>query len=481
MDCIGLSRFGTGRQGRWLVVLLWCFVGWTLAAAPPTPPRRSAAALPRPAPDGHRFLFVVDVSADMRATDTANRQALFEMLFTGLDGQMRTGDTFGLWFYNDKLHAGDFPMQIWDETDPLPGATLATKFLRDQPYAGRSRPRVLVPPLLKLIEDVGDANVLVISHCKPALEGTPFDTNIAAIVRRKRADREQAQKPFVTALVARGGTIVTGAVVIAGEPILLPGRPASVLAAKGTNSPAPPTKPKGIVHSISTSESQIQGSKLLSTGIDPGARSPETIEKTTATPTPEPAPPPPTKPKVLQFVTHTNDVATNAVAALAPPAELASTRLAPATHSAATTPIFSSTPTNATNTQNSVPSASGLASASQPGTRNPEPGTAAANAEPRQPASPGTAPANPVAATVASLAKALEAEPVPVAAREPAANGSSSATAAVVAPTSAPSAWLLLTIGLVLLVACLGLLVLVVRRLRPQRQGSFISRSMEPR
>jgi flagellar biogenesis protein FliO len=82
---------------------------------------------------------------------------------------------------------------------------------------------------------------------------------------------------------------------------------------------------------------------------------------------------------------------------------------------------------------------------------------------------------------VASLAKALEAEPVPVAAREPAANGSSSATAAVVAPTSAPSAWLLLTIGLVLLVACLGLLVLVVRRLRPQRQGSFISRSMEPR
>jgi hypothetical protein len=33
----------------------------------------------------------------------------------------------------------------------------------------------------------------------------------------------------------------------------------------------------------------------------------------------------------------------------------------------------------------------------------------------------------------------------------------------------------------VLLTACLGLLLVVVRRLRPQRQGSFITRSMESR
>src|SRR5688572_22477019 len=128
MDCIGFSRFGTGRHGRWLVVWLYLVFASALAAAlPPPTARRAVPPQPRPAQDGHRFLFVVDISAAMRETDAANRQALFEMLFTGLDGQMRTGDTFGLWFYNDKLHTGIFPIQIWDEKDPLSVASLATK------------------------------------------------------------------------------------------------------------------------------------------------------------------------------------------------------------------------------------------------------------------------------------------------------------------------------------------------------------------
>jgi len=436
----------------------------------------------------------------MRATDAANRQALFDMLFTGLDGQMRTGDTFGLWLYNDKLHAGTFPMQIWDEKDPLPAASLATKFLREQSYAGKSRPGVLMPPLRKLIEGVRDVNVLVISHAKPALQGTPFDTNIAAIVRRKRDERENAAKPFVTALVARKAEIVSGGVVIAGETILLPERPPPLLAAKGTNSPTsptspnsptPPTKPKGVVNSISTSEHRIQGSELPSSTTKPGTSNPE---PGTATANPEPAtlnpeppgqttatltsqPALPSKPKVFQFDTYTNGVPTNAVAGLAPPVELTTTHLAPA-------------PTNLTKIQNSVTGASDLASASQTGTRNPEPGTAPArpepgitttNAEPRPPANPAAAPTIPISASVTSLVKALDSEPIPVAAREPATNERTPATAAVVVPAPGPNPALLLTIGIVLFAACVGLLLLVLRRLRPRNQGSFITRSMELR
>ena len=506
MDCIGFKRFGTGRHGCWLVAWLFCFAGWTLAAGPPTPPRRTIPALPRPAPDGHRFLFVVDISEGMRATDAANRQALFDMLFTGLDGQMRTGDTFGLWLYNDKLHAGTFPMQIWDEKDPLPAASLATKFLRDQPYAGKSRPGVFMPPLRKLIEGVRDVNVLVISQCKPALQGTPFDTNIAAIVRRKRDERETAAKPFVTALVARKGEIVSGGVVIAGEAIVLPERPPPLLAARGTNSPtslpspnianssnspAPPTKPKGIVNSISTSEFRVQGSELLSNSTkpptialepgpatakpEPATLNPEPPVQTTATLTPQAALP--SKPKVLQFVTQTNVVPTNEVAAIALHTELTPTNLAAA-------------PTSPTKIQNSAPGISDLVAAFQPGTRNPEPGTETAkpepaitttNTEPRQPANPAAAPTIPVAASVTSLVKALDAEPIPVAAREPASNDRTPATAAVVAPSPGPSSALLLTIGIVLFAACVGLLLLVLRRLRPRSQGSFITRSMELR
>jgi hypothetical protein len=484
MDCIGFSRIGMGRHGRWLSALLLFTQMWTSAAAPPTPPRhttsaspsRATPAKPRPAPDGHRFLFVVDISAPMRATDAANRQALFDMLFTGLDGQMRSGDTFGLWLYNEKLHAGGFPMQIWDEKDPLPAASLATKFLRDQPYAGTSRPGALMPSLFKLIENVHDVNVLVISSGKPALKGTPFDTNIAAIVSRKRNERETAQKPFVTALVARGGTIVTGAVVIAGEPLLLPERPAAVLAAKGTNAPAQPAKPKGIVHSISTSEGRIQSTEVLGTGVKPGTApaNSEPSSQTTATLAPQDAAPP--KSKVLQIVTRTDAVTTNAAAVPAPTSE----NSIPITD-------FSWTGIDLgignPRLEAAVAKLQPVAAAAKPEptmmAANPE--RATGNPESQKQTMTDAAPATPSPSILASLENALSSEPVPVAARSPGTSEASAAPVVALAPTPRPSAALLLTIGIVLLGACLGLLLLVLRRLRPRHQSTFITRSMELR
>ena len=455
MDCIGFSRFGTGRHGRWLIGLILFSLVWTLAAAPPTPPRRRAPATPRPAPDGQRFLFVVDISSSMRDTDAANRQALFDMLFTGLDGQMRSGDTFGLWFYNDKLRAGTFPMQIWDEKDPFPVASLATKYLREQSYSGRSRPEVLMPSVLKLIKSVRDVNVLVISRGKPALEGTPFDTNIAAVVRRKRVEQEKAQKPFITALAARGGSIVSGAVVIPGDSVHLPERPAAILAAKGTNSLARLTKATTTLSSV------------------PGSRNPAPLPQTTVALTSQTAPPP--KPKVLEIVTSTNAVATSLAA------------------TPASTPEKSipSSGFSIPSSEFRVPSSEVLRTGIEPEILDPDPGTATANSEPgarnpetRQKPTADAAPASPVTAAVASLAESLVSKPVPVAARSPAANAPSATAAAAaveVAPSPGPSAALLLTIGIVLFAACLGLLLLVLRKLRPRREGSFISRSMELR
>ena len=112
-----------------IALLLWAGFG----AASLTAPARAATTTtlprlpmhPKPAPDGQRFLFVVDISSGTRSLDAANRQALFDLIFTGLEGQMRTGDSFGLWLFNDELHAGQFPMQVWVETNTLASASLA--------------------------------------------------------------------------------------------------------------------------------------------------------------------------------------------------------------------------------------------------------------------------------------------------------------------------------------------------------------------
>jgi hypothetical protein len=313
-----------------------------------------------------------------------------------------------------------------------------------------------MPSLLSLIKNVRDVNVLVISRAQPALQGTPFDTNIAAVVRRKRVDQEKAQKPFITALAARGGSIVSGGVVIAGEAILLPERPATILAAKGTNSLSQRTNATATLNSVPSSSGQALNSQ-------PGTRDPESPPPTTVTLTPQTAPPP--KPKVFEFVTRTNAVATDLAAAPASTSE----KSIPKPESRAAGSELSWTGPDL-GIQKLEPGT--VTANSEPATRNPEP---------RQRLTADATPPSPIPAAVAGLAELLDPKPVPVAARSPAANAPSAVAAVVEAPTPGPSAALLLTIGIVLLTACLGLLLVVVRMLRPRRQGSFITQSMESR
>lgn len=290
-----------------IALLLWAGLG----AASLTAPARAATTTtlprlpmhPKPAPDGQRFLFVVDISSGTRSLDAANRQALFDLIFTGLEGQMRTGDSFGLWLFNDELHAGQFPMQVWVETNTLASASLAARYLREQKYAGKSRPEMVMPRLLNLVKSVRDVNVILISNGEKPLEGTPFDANISGVYERRKADRNKEQKPFVTLLVARGGAIVSGAVVLAGEYFALPDRPASPLAsAAGTNR-------------VATAPDAVAARRAPPPQVEIGE------PQTTVSLNPQPAPPAaPPKKKVMQIVTRTNPApATNPVAMTALP------------------------------------------------------------------------------------------------------------------------------------------------------------------
>lgn len=409
------------RSGCSALLLFACF-GSTVFTAPAQ--AATTTTLPRlpmhlkPAPDGQRFLFVVDISSGTKSLDAANRQALFDLIFTGLEGQMRTGDSFGLWLFNDELHAGQFPMQVWVATNTLASASLAAKYLREQKYSGRSRPDVVMKRLLSLIKSVRDLNVIFVSNGEKSLEGTPFDTNIAGVYERRKADRNKEQKPFVTLLVAHGGAIVSGAVVLAGEYMALPERPLPALAsAVGTNR-------------VSTVTSAVAAHPAAAPKVEIGE------PQTTVSLNPQPAPP--QKKKVIQFVTKTNSaLPANSVAATA-----------------------------------SLPASTQIAGAV----------TTQSEARPPAPAPVPVAPlpslfSDPM--PVVAREPALPPDAVPLAAMTPAsASASPVAAPAVVMLPAGTSAGLLLTIGGGLLAGCLALLFLVVRRARHERNGSFITQSM---
>src|SRR3954469_19296211 len=49
------------------------------------------------APAGNRFLFVVETSNAMLPFEHAGRQAVFDLIYSGIGGQIKGGDTIGIW------------------------------------------------------------------------------------------------------------------------------------------------------------------------------------------------------------------------------------------------------------------------------------------------------------------------------------------------------------------------------------------------
>ena len=78
------------RQFRFLLLCLSAAVWiWTASAA--MKPVIVPMNIP-PAPDGERFLFILDVSSGMENLQAGNETALYELISTGVRGYMRAGD-----------------------------------------------------------------------------------------------------------------------------------------------------------------------------------------------------------------------------------------------------------------------------------------------------------------------------------------------------------------------------------------------------
>jgi len=219
---------------RTLLITLVC--GLQLAAFAASPPPKAKPYGIKPARDGARFLFIVDTSASMKSIDAGTRQTVFDLLFSGIDGYMRTGDTFGVWTYNDQIGAGRYPMKVWDAEDAVDQASNATLFVREQEYTGDNRIEELMMKLSGVSRAATNVNVLLITDGDTKMQGTPVDREINSVYAQRNKERKAAKKPFITTLIVENGRIVNGFVTLAGEASYLPPRPAPAPAAV---SPAP--------------------------------------------------------------------------------------------------------------------------------------------------------------------------------------------------------------------------------------------------
>lgn len=434
------------------LLLAFCFgVGVLLparAAQPPAPLTISS----------NRYLFIVDTSLSMKPRASGALQRIETLLLSDINGNLRRGDTLGLWTFNEKLYAGQFPMQIWSPEQKQTIAKRFIAFMKNQPIEKKPKVAQALAQVSEVVKNSDNLTVLLFSAGDEKMRGTPFDDDINEVYKSQGRDMQKAGMPFVTVLRAQSGKIFAYSVNFGPWPIDVPAFPNSIASvqlppAKPAATNLPPTTVSATTNKVASLPSLEKAAPATEIRKDkPPA--PESV-------TPKLAVPSPTSANIDKVVespvvkseTPSVGTASPAVSKPAPPtAAIEAPKLEAATLKPSEPPPL---PPGVARPAVSSPRAQ-----SKPVVANAEPKTAETVAKPLP------------------LSNSAKAEDQAVAPESPT---PPIQTAAAVPPSSWFSGGGLLIAAIALLLAALGLIVLFIRRARNISQPSLITRSLDRR
>ena len=154
----------------------------------------------------NRFLFVIDNSSAMKARKQGVQEAVNALLESNLKGELRKGDTIGLWTYNDHLDT-DFPMEIWNDAKKGNILSEVRGHLNRLHYEKRAHLDKIMPAITDVIKNSERVTVILIFDGSQPIKGTPFDTDLNDLHKRYSKEFHSSEEPFVTVLAAREGKV----------------------------------------------------------------------------------------------------------------------------------------------------------------------------------------------------------------------------------------------------------------------------------
>ena len=228
-----------------------------------------AAKAPLPA---NRCLLVVETSRSMQRRSDGVVQAVQDLLKSGLAGQLRPGDTLGIWTYNESLYAGRFPLQTWSP-EAQKGITLRTVgFLKEQKYEKLPILENVLPALSRLIKGSPLITIILISSAEEQIHGTPFDAQINEFYQKWQDVQQKARMPFVTVLRARDGRLTDFTVNTPPWPVQMPPLPQEVQIAESVQPRTPKvvrTTPPPTAQPLIVSGQKIQPKETPTPKLEP--------------------------------------------------------------------------------------------------------------------------------------------------------------------------------------------------------------------
>jgi hypothetical protein len=249
-------------------------------------------AQPNQSHQADRWLFVFDLSAQMKKDLPATAIALEQMLSTSADGQLRAGDSVGIWTYDQELHAGQVPLFEWQPDRAAMIASNCVSYLKRQVYRHDSRLATVQTFLPQVVAHSTRLTTIIFCDGNSLLQGTPYDAGVNKGFHDHLAEQKQSRQPFVLVLRSQLGQYVNGTVAYPPGNISLPPFPALP-----PPPPPPPSKP-------AVAKAQVQapppplviiGTKV-STNLNAKAETTESKTNAPAETTTNPAPPAASRP-----------------------------------------------------------------------------------------------------------------------------------------------------------------------------------------
>ena len=215
----------------------------------------------------------------------------YDLLTTAMHGNLRAGDTIGIWTFNNELRADEAPLLEWSPETAQSIMQHTMLFIDKHSYEKTAAFGDVLTNMLRVIKNSDVITVVLISDGTDPISGTPFDARLAAYYKTNRQPQKRAHMPVVTLFRGEKGTLTTNTVALAPQLLDIPAVPPPPVVVKAVVPiPAPVAPPKPVPSLV------IIGKKAETT-FNPPLDLPEHVDQVTLPAAVEPAPAA-TKPEV---------------------------------------------------------------------------------------------------------------------------------------------------------------------------------------
>jgi hypothetical protein len=144
----------------------------------------------------------------MRSRARAAEESIATLLESGIQGQIRDGDQLGVWTFNNDLHDGEFDLVVWNESVREEISRSIVGFLDKQRFRKSTDFSKVMPHLLDVVAESKRITVILVSDGDEAIQGTPFDDDIAAYYRENAKAIKDKRAPIITVLRGHEGVLI---------------------------------------------------------------------------------------------------------------------------------------------------------------------------------------------------------------------------------------------------------------------------------